>query len=327
LGEANLRGRVGSLLEVGTGFHQELTGRENIYLNGAILGMKRREINKKFDEIVDFSGVEKFLDTPVKHYSSGMYMRLAFAVAANLESEILIIDEVLAVGDVEFQEKCLGKMSEITNNEGRTILFVSHNLEAVKKLCSRCILLDRGSKAFDGSVENALTKYNKTQKDIDLSENKYRSGSTHHGSGSFRFTSINMLDETENKRNVYKAGEKMKFKIAYEICENVEGLYLEISMLSSKIKGLVLTSMRHEIKNGTLKKGENGIAVIEVKLSGIRPGEYILNYCLRDKISMMQYPPVHYDIIENITKPLIIEARTENEKRLPGIFSLPSKVG
>jgi len=143
-GEIKLRGKVGSLLEVGTGFHPELTGRENIFLNGAILGMRKKEIEKKFDEIVDFSGVEKFLDTPVKRYSSGMYVRLAFAVAAHMEPEILIVDEVLAVGDAEFQKKCLGKMEDVTKNEGRTVLFVSHNLLTIQNLCERSILLDQG---------------------------------------------------------------------------------------------------------------------------------------------------------------------------------------
>ena len=142
-GRIELNGRVGSLLEVGTGFHPELTGRENIYLSGAILGMRRQEIIRKFDEIVDFAEIEKFLDTPVKRYSSGMYMRLAFAVAAHLEPEILLVDEVLAVGDAEFQNKCLGKMGEVAN-EGRTVLFVSHNMTAVKTLCKKGMLIEKG---------------------------------------------------------------------------------------------------------------------------------------------------------------------------------------
>jgi len=158
-GEININGRVGSLLEVGTGFHPELTGRENIFLNGAILGMERDQIVKKFDEIVAFSGVEKFLDTPVKYYSSGMYVRLAFSVAAHMEPDVLIIDEVLAVGDSEFQEKCLGKMDEITRKEGRTILFVSHNLGAIKQLCSRCVVLREGKIGFIGKTEDALSFY------------------------------------------------------------------------------------------------------------------------------------------------------------------------
>jgi lipopolysaccharide transport system ATP-binding protein len=158
-GRVRLRGRVGSLLEVGTGFHPELTGRENIYLNGAILGMTRREIAQKFDEIVAFAEVEKFLDTPVKRYSSGMYVRLAFAVAAHLEPEILIVDEVLAVGDVEFQRKCLGKMDEVSRREGRTVLFVSHNMATISELADRAVLLEKGSVAIDGTLTDVLSTY------------------------------------------------------------------------------------------------------------------------------------------------------------------------
>ena len=157
-GRVTINGRIGSLLEVGTGFHPELTGRENIYLNGAILGMRRAEIRRKFDEIVAFAEIEKFLDTPVKRYSSGMYVRLAFAVAAHLEPEILLVDEVLAVGDAEFQRKSLGKMSDVANG-GRTVLFVSHNLAAVRSLCSRAFLFERGKLAFGGDVSAALTSY------------------------------------------------------------------------------------------------------------------------------------------------------------------------
>jgi ABC-type polysaccharide/polyol phosphate transport system ATPase subunit len=158
-GQIHTRGRIASLLEVGTGFHPEMTGRENVYLNGAILGMTRKEITRKFDEIVDFSGVERYIDTPVKRYSSGMYVRLAFAVAAHLESEILIVDEVLAVGDAEFQKKCLGKMGDVSKGEGRTILFVSHNMSAVKELCSKGILLKNGLLDFSGDVNETINEY------------------------------------------------------------------------------------------------------------------------------------------------------------------------
>jgi len=157
-GRAEIRGRVGSLLEVGTGFHPELTGRENIFLNAAILGMKRAEVRRRFDEIVDFAEIEKFLDTAVKHYSSGMYMRLAFAVAAHLDTDILFVDEVLAVGDAAFQKKCLGKMGEVTK-QGRTVLFVSHSMPAMQQLCSRCVLLARGGVEFDGPVDEAIDRY------------------------------------------------------------------------------------------------------------------------------------------------------------------------
>lgn len=163
-GKITLRGRVASLLEVGTGFHPELTGRENIYLNGAILGMHRSEIKRKFDEIVDFAGVEKFLDTPVKRYSSGMYVRLAFAVAAHLEPEILIVDEVLAVGDAEFQKKCLGKMEEVSKGQGRTVLFVSHNMAAVNKLCSIGFLLEHGACSFQGPIHQVIDSYHSSKR-------------------------------------------------------------------------------------------------------------------------------------------------------------------
>lgn len=158
-GRVTINGRLASLLEVGTGFHPELSGRENIYLNGAILGMSRHEIRNKFDEIVDFSGVEKFLDTPVKRFSSGMYVRLAFAVAAHLESEILIIDEVLAVGDAEFQRKCLRKMGDVTKGEGRTVLFVSHDMNAILSLCPRSMLLDNGSVKLTGNTNDIIDEY------------------------------------------------------------------------------------------------------------------------------------------------------------------------
>ena len=157
-GRVRIRGRVASLLEVGTGFHPELTGRENVFLNGAILGMSRVEIKRKFDEIVDFAGIEKFIDTPVKRYSSGMYVRLAFAVAAHLEPEILIVDEVLAVGDAEFQKKCLGKMQDVSRG-GRTVLFVSHNMRAILELCNRCVLLRSGAVAMDGLCEAVASHY------------------------------------------------------------------------------------------------------------------------------------------------------------------------
>jgi lipopolysaccharide transport system ATP-binding protein len=164
-GKIRLRGRVASLLEVGTGFHQELTGRENIYLNGAILGMRKAEIDRKFDEIVAFSEIEKFLDTPVKRYSSGMYVRLAFAVAAHLDPEILIVDEVLAVGDAAFQKKCLGKMEDVATGGGRTILFVSHNMGIIRSLCSRSIVLRQGEVLYDGDTEEAIEHYERNLTD------------------------------------------------------------------------------------------------------------------------------------------------------------------
>ena len=167
-GCVKIHGRVASLLEVGTGFHGELTGRENVYLNGAILGMKKREVDRKIDEIIDFSGIEKHIDTPVKRYSSGMYVRLAFAVAAHLDSEILIADEVLAVGDAEFQKKALGKMNELSTGQGRTVLFVSHNMAAVKSLCNRGMLLNKGSIRYAGNLKKTIGIYLNNHKTITL---------------------------------------------------------------------------------------------------------------------------------------------------------------
>ena len=208
-GRISIKGRVASLLEVGTGFHPDLTGRENIYLNAAILGMKVHEIRKNFDAIVDFSGVEKFLDTPVKRFSSGMYVRLAFAIAAHLNSEILIIDEVLAVGDGEFQKKCMGKMDEISHNEGRTILFVSHNMGAVLQLCNRMICLEHGREVFEtddvnGGVQRYMAMSMHDTKDAEWHnsgsqyENEYfkplRMG-VYHADGSLNTASVTLKDE------------------------------------------------------------------------------------------------------------------------------------
>lgn len=167
-GSIKVNGRIASLLEVGTGFNPEMTGRENIYLNGAILGMRKHEITRKLDEIIDFSGVERYIDTPVKRYSSGMYVRLAFAVAAHLESEILIVDEVLAVGDTEFQKKCLGKMGDVSTKEGRTVLFVSHNMESVLRLCKNGLILQNGKKILQGDINSVVQKYLSLSKNENL---------------------------------------------------------------------------------------------------------------------------------------------------------------
>ncbi|PTB96655.1 ABC transporter ATP-binding protein [Marivirga lumbricoides] len=213
-GRFTINGRVSSLLEVGTGFHMELTGRENIYLNGTILGMKRAEIRQKFDEIVDFSGVEKFLDTPVKHYSSGMKVRLAFSVAAHLEPEILIVDEVLAVGDAEFQKKCLGKMDQVSKNEGRTVIFVSHNLAAVSQLCNKGILLRQGNLILENEVNAVIHEY--------ISYNRMKSNTgelinldLRKGDGRFKVNGIRFLDNKSNPIKIGRTGSKLIFEVNF----------------------------------------------------------------------------------------------------------------
>ena len=214
-GEVRVRGRVASLLEVGTGFHPELSGRENIFLNGAILGMTKSEIRRKFDEIVAFAEVEKFLDTPIKRYSSGMYVRLAFAVAAHLEPEILIVDEVLAVGDIEFQKKCLGKMGDIANREGRTVLFVSHNMNAIQSLCSRGIFLEHGHLKLDSNIQAAVDLYLHKSRSFlqtaSLGERKDRSGS-----GKAKFCGFRVLDSGGCEAPVLQSGNDYVFELEYK---------------------------------------------------------------------------------------------------------------
>lgn len=208
-GNIKIKGRIASLLEVGTGFHPELSGRENIFLNGAILGMRKAEINRKLDEIIEFSGVERYIDTPVKRYSSGMYVRLAFAVAAHLESEILIVDEVLAVGDAEFQKKCLGKMGDISKGEGRTVLFVSHNLGAVKTLCSKGILLNNGLIQNYGDVNTIITDY---QKNSDSRKEYFNA-----------FSSKNIYLKSAKILNQFNTfGSNEDIKIVFEVASNID---------------------------------------------------------------------------------------------------------
>jgi len=222
-GKIHINGRIASLLEVGTGFHPELTGRENIYLNGAILGMSRREIKNKFDEIVAFSEVEKFLDTPVKRYSSGMYVRLAFAVAAYLESEILVVDEVLAVGDAEFQKKCLGKMDELSKG-GRTILFVSHNLGAIKKLCNKGIVLKEGRVFYHGEIENAIEKYTDNSSSINIQVMKNKGDLSNKN----QFVAIYNADNSYNNKTEFMHNEEIN--IVMELFLPAWKETLEISM-------------------------------------------------------------------------------------------------
>lgn len=218
-GRISINGRVASLLEVGTGFHPELTGRENIYLNGAILGMHRSEIKSKFDEIVDFSGVEKFLDTPVKRYSSGMYVRLAFAVAAHLEPEILIVDEVLAVGDAEFQKKCLGKMQDVSQKGGRTVIFVSHNMAAIESLCQEVILLNGGKQIFKGLTKEGISTYLNssfvTSSMIQLSKRTDRTGN-----GKVKFIDFKILDDTNEYVDNLLSGNTYTFELIYQNFSN-----------------------------------------------------------------------------------------------------------
>ncbi len=238
-GVIELNGRVASLLEVGTGFHPELTGRENIFLNGTILGMTRKEVKARFDEIVAFSGIEKFIDTPVKHYSSGMYVRLAFAVAAHLEPEILIIDEVLAVGDAEFQKKCLGKMKDVAG-QGRTVIFVSHDLAAVKSLCTKGVLIDKGEIVCRGSIEKVVAQYSA----IVSEESKYIPEKIQSDNDVY-IQSIELLDRSGNEENVFKTSDPIRIRFNFRI--NVKDHPYKMYLRIINQLGQVVFSVEHPI--------------------------------------------------------------------------------
>jgi lipopolysaccharide transport system ATP-binding protein len=255
LGRAEIRGRVGSLLEVGTGFHPELTGRENIYLNGAILGMRKSEIERKFDEIVAFSEVEKFIDTPVKHYSSGMYMRLAFAVAAHLEPDILVVDEVLAVGDLNFQNKCLGKMESVAK-EGRTVLFISHNMGAITNLCRTAMWLDQGQIATLGDVGATVSSFIKSTASTATSD---LDKAQHQGSGGARFIAIRLLDVDGTPRTTYSMGENIVVEIDADFHRSFSSLDMSVDIKQAETGMGVLH----------LKSQDSGFNILD-----IRPGRH-----------------------------------------------------
>ena len=265
-GIIGLNGRVASMLEVGTGFHPELTGRENIYMNGAILGMSKREIDRKIEDIIDFSECRQFIDTPVKRYSSGMYVKLAFSVAAHLDSEIMIMDEVLAVGDMAFQKKCLDKMSNVSKSQGRTILYVSHNMNTIRQLCDRCIVLDHGKLIYDGEVEEAVGRYMDAggmtfEKVIDLTSASRLKGIS--GKVLFRNAVI------DKEKNIYAADETLD--ITYSIDANDEYDGIRFMMILFYQDGTRIG--KTETENFTVHKGINEIPV-SVSLEGLADGQY-----------------------------------------------------
>lgn len=241
-GEIIMHGRVSSLLEVGTGFHPELTGRENIFLNGAILGMTKKEIVKTFDEIVAFAGIEKFLDTPVKYYSSGMYVRLAFSVAAHMEPDILLLDEVLAVGDAEFQKKCLGKMEEVTKSDGRTILFVSHNLTAIQRLCNKTVFLENGQIKKIGNTKDVIDAYLKNKPGAQFSQ---PNRDERNNVGNIKITDVNISDTTG--LTLINSDSKLKIAITYtsDYKEIIPDVRVLISITSERSQHMVLRLDSH----------------------------------------------------------------------------------
>jgi lipopolysaccharide transport system ATP-binding protein len=281
-GRVGLRGRVGSLLEVGTGFHAELTGRENIYLNGTILGMRKREIDRKFDEIVEFAGIEEFIETPVKRYSSGMYVRLAFAVAAHLETEIVVVDEVLAVGDAEFQKKCLGKMGDVAQS-GRTVLFVSHNMAVVQRLCTRGILLDRGAVVTSGPIGNIAARYQQSEgAKLDGAVFDPRS---RRGAGWARTTDARILDGRGRRVSALPSDADLVVELTVEMTDSdisggsLRGLVLELVVCAAD--GQALLSLMNVDDTGVPLPDARACRV-RVRLAGptFVPGRYWINIFL-----------------------------------------------
>ena len=273
-GTIRARGRIGSLLEVGTGFHPEMTGRENIYMNGAILGMTKAEISKKLDEIVDFSGCERYIDTPVKRYSSGMMVRLGFAVAAHLDPEILVVDEVLAVGDAEFQKKAIGKMQDVSKGEGRTVLFVSHNMTAVKQLCHNGILLQNGKIFFSGDTASVIEKYlNNNQENATQNISNI---SNRIGSGKIRFKNICYLDASYQKRELFAVGETMIIEIELEKTETLSFKSSRIDVGINTMLGERVTWLSTFIYSDKINPIENKIRFLIPNIL-LNAGDYTIN--------------------------------------------------
>lgn len=267
-GTIDLYGRIASMLEVGTGFNPEMTGRENVYLNGAILGMTKAEIDAKMEQIIDFSEVREFIDTPVKRYSSGMFVKLAFSVAAHLDSEIMIMDEVLAVGDMAFQKKCLDKMRDAAKQDGRTVLYVSHNMNTIRRLCDRCVVLDKGKVIFEGDVEEAIQLYlgdrSEKHKHNDFSVREHDPWIT----ADIKILSLDVLNED----NLIKFGNKFRFSLKYQCNNAVDNLCFRISVLKLDRTAVATTTSDVIV----CKKGETYIKNFELDTSQIAPGDYII---------------------------------------------------
>jgi lipopolysaccharide transport system ATP-binding protein len=288
-GWAEIRGRVRSLLEVGTGFHAELSGRENTYLSGSILGMSKREIDRKFDEILAFSEIDKFIDTPVKHYSSGMYVRLAFAVAAHLEPEILLVDEVLAVGDIAFQKKCMGKMGDVSR-AGRTIILVSHNMAAINALCSRCVILNAGGVEFDGPTAQAAARY--YAESMKMSSGSDLSDRRREGSGKARFASIRIrpLDELGRPMEVAQPGCDLSIEVDLQCESNFAHANLAIVFYDSNGYRLIDANTAQKGDFLQLQAGQIARANFLLREVLLRPGKYLIGLWLgRDGVETVDH--------------------------------------
>jgi lipopolysaccharide transport system ATP-binding protein len=300
-GNIKIKGKIASLLEVGTGFHPDLSGRDNIYLNGAILGMKKSEIKSKFDAIVEFAGVQRYIDTPVKRYSSGMYVRLAFAVAAHLEPDILIIDEVLAVGDQEFQNKCLGKMKDVSE-QGRTVIFVSHNMGAVNDLCSRAILLNQGIIKLDGPTDKVIKTYVQQNMQVNINENyNIDDATTRRGTGEVRFVGIDTFDVSKNNTNEFFQYDNVSFKLKIKIIHPVKELLASIAFRSGKTRDIVTSTSKIKINTEGISSGDVFTIDIIFPKINLRPGVYETYYWLGSS-----YADTAFDVVDNLMPPIVI---------------------
>lgn len=305
LGEIRYRGRIASMLEVGTGFSGELTGRENIYLNGAILGMSKAEVTSKIDRIIEFSECEKFIDTPVKRYSSGMFVKLAFSVAAHLDAEIMIMDEVLAVGDMKFQRKCISKMRELAENESRTILYVSHNMSTIRQLCNRCIVLDHGRKIYDGDVDEAIKLYLGGEQE---NSHFYEYNGEHKEPSQRNDIELKTVKYAERTDNIFYDDERMPLELKWENKADIKNLCLRVEI--SDYRRIPVTAFVIEnFYNG--KKGETHIQRFNINISRIAKGGYYTRYVFYNKKSDTQ-PFETVEIAKGLTFRKRMAERNEN---------------
>lgn len=275
-GDIWINGRISSMLEVGTGFHGELTGRENIYMNGAILGMSKKEVSSKIESIIDFSECRQFIDTPVKRYSSGMYVKLAFAVASHLDSEILVMDEVLAVGDMKFQKKCLGKMGDVANNEGRTVLYVSHNMATIRNFCSKCIVLNEGKMIFEGDIEEAIAVYMEANRGNLLQ--KYDFSQIQRKVPGYGYQiHINSFEFVDKAMPVYFPYENLSFKVKWSGIEDVGELRARVEIYSADSTPVGMTESKVFARN---YEGTENETTFHFSLKNLAGGSYYLRFSI-----------------------------------------------
>jgi len=321
-GRATIRGRVGTLLEVGTGFHPELTGRDNIFLSGSILGMTRQEVARKFDSIVAFSEVEKFLDTPVKRYSSGMYVRLAFAVAAFLDPEILIVDEVLAVGDSAFQRKSLGRLNEAASEQGRTVLFVSHNLQAIRNFCRRVLVLDKGRLVYDGPTQQGIEHYLRSVSPAVNLRGVKMKDRLNRTSGAVRFTDIVCHDSRNEPNWEITSGGSARMHFQFEVVSDVATLDFGVRLRLAS-NGETITTVRKTLSDKPLKAGTKGKVEFLLRDTPLRPNELSIYSWLAPADGKMSYDVVD----ENVDLPYlkIISSSAEYVER-DGLLTLPNEI-